>query len=95
MKTPVKYLEVIGFVIVHVESSEQLTVPRDGQSFHLVHSIHNGLASKLLHLDVVELPEVTEPLDQLGGNTAIELGIQKTFLFCYDQGLIGQSSTFE
>ena len=37
------------------------------------HSLGHGLPRLLLHLDVVELPEVAEPLDELGGDAAGEL----------------------
>lgn len=70
------YLEVIGFVVVHVEGSEQLRVSADGHVFHIRDAVHYGLAGKLLHLDVVKLPEVTEPFDELRGDAAIELGTQ-------------------
>lgn len=58
---------------MHVEGTEQLWLSGDGYVFHIVNAIYDGLTSKLLHLDVVELSEVTEPLDQLGRDAAIEL----------------------
>lgn len=74
VKRSLKYLEIVGLVVVHVECSEKLTVSCNGQCFHIVHTINNGLPCKLFHLDVVELSEVTEPLDQLRCYTAVELG---------------------
>lgn len=67
------YLEVICFVEMGAEGTEQLWVPGDGQVFHVVDSIHDGLPGGLLHLNVVELTKVAEPLDELGSNAAIEL----------------------
>ena len=61
---------------MHVEGSEQLRVSADGHVFHIPDPVHYGLAGKLLHLDVVKLPEVTEPLDELRGDAAIELETQ-------------------
>ncbi len=68
-----KYLEVVGFVVVHVEGTEELGLSGDGYVFHIINAIYDGLTSELLHLDVVELSEVTEPLDQLWRDAAIEL----------------------
>lgn len=67
------YLKVIGFVVVHVEGSVEFTVPSDGQFISAGHPIIDGLPGILLHLDVVELSEVAEPLDELGGNAPVEL----------------------
>lgn len=67
------YLEVIGFVVVHVESSEQFWFSPHSQTPHVGHSFCESVSGKLLHLDVVKLPEVTEPLDELRGDTASEL----------------------
>ena len=67
------YVEVIGFIVVHVQRPEQLRVPADRHVFDVTDAVHDGLPGELLHLDVVELPEVAEPLDQLGGDAAIEL----------------------
>ena len=67
------YVKVIGFVVVHVECPEQLWVPANCNVFHITDAVNDGLAGKLLHLDVVELPEVAEPLDQLRGDAAVEL----------------------
>ena len=56
------YLELIALVVMHVESTEQLHVSDDQKVFTLVHSVAHGLSGKLLHLNVVELTEVAEPL---------------------------------
>ena len=58
---------------MHVEGSEELAVAADAQLLASGDSVVDGLAGELLHLDVVELPEVAEPLDQLGGDAAVEL----------------------
>ena len=68
------YLEVVGFVVVHVQRSEQLGVPADRHVFDVGDAVNDCLAGKLLHLDVVELPEVAKPLDQLRRDAAVELG---------------------
>jgi len=70
-------MEVIGFIVVHVQCPEELWVPANRNVFDVADSVNNGLAGKLLHLDVVELPEVTEPLDQLRCDAAIELEMEK------------------
>lgn len=70
------YVEVIGFIVVHVQCPEQLWVPANCNVFDIIDAVNNGLAGKLLHLDVVELSEVTEPLDQLGGDAAVELKME-------------------
>lgn len=59
------HLKVVGLVVVHVESAEKLAVPAHAQLFYPCHTVVDGLPSKFLHLDVVKLTEVTEPLDQL------------------------------
>ena len=71
------YVEVIGFVVVHVQRPEQLRVPANRHVFDITDAVDDGLAGKLLHLDVVELPEVTEPLDQLRGDAAVELEMKR------------------
>ena len=70
-------MEVVGFIVVHVQSPEQLRVPANCHVFDVTDAIDDGLAGKLLHLDVVELPEVTEPLDQLRGDAAVELEMER------------------
>lgn len=67
------HLEVVGLVVVHVERPEELGVAAHHQLLRGGHALVDGLPGELLHLDVVELPEVAEPLDQLGGDAAIEL----------------------
>ena len=71
------YVEVVGFVVVHVQCPEQLWVPANCNVFDIADAVNDGLAGELLHLDVVELPEVTEPLDQLGGDAAVELEMER------------------
>lgn len=67
------HLEVIPFVIVHVEGTEELRVPGDLESASVHNTLQQGLPGKFLHLDVVKLTEVAEPLDELGGDAAAEL----------------------
>lgn len=67
------YLKVIRFVVVHVEGSVQLTVSGDGQLFGAGDPIVDGLTRILLHLNIVKLTEIAEPLDELGGNASVEL----------------------
>ena len=71
------YVKVVGFVVVHVQCPEQLWVPANCNVFDIADAVNDGLAGELLHLDVVELPEVTEPLDQLGGDAAVELEMER------------------
>lgn len=68
------HLEAAAFVVVRLEDSEKLRLsahrrrrPRVGRP------LRQGAACKALHLDVVELAEVTEPLDEPGGAAACEL----------------------
>ena len=72
------YLEVVGLVVVHVERPEELGLAAHRQLLHAGHALVDGLPGELLHLDVVELPEVAEPLDQLRGDAAVELQENQT-----------------
>lgn len=67
------YLKVICFVVVHVEGSVQLAVSGDGQLFCAGDPVIDGLTRVLLHLNVVKLAEIAEPLDELGGDASVEL----------------------
>ena len=58
---------------MHVEHPEEFGVAAHCQLICGSHTLIDRLPGELLHLDVVELPEVAEPLDQLGGDAAIEL----------------------
>lgn len=58
---------------MHVEGTEELRVPGDLESASVHNTLQQGLPGKLLHLDVVKLTEVAEPLDELGGDAAAEL----------------------
>lgn len=58
---------------MHVKSAEKLTVPAHAQLFYPCHAVVDELPSEFLHLDVVELTEVAEPLDQLRCDAAVEL----------------------
>lgn len=68
-----QYLKVIGLVVMHVEGSEELRVSPHCYIPHTVNPFHSGLTGKLLHLNIVELSEVTEPFNQLGHDAASEL----------------------
>lgn len=61
---------------MHVEGTEKLRVPGDLEGASIHNALHQGLPGKLLHLDVVKLAEVAEPLDELGGDAAAELSGQ-------------------
>ncbi|KAM9840266.1 uncharacterized protein ylpm1 [Aulostomus maculatus] len=72
----------IGFVVgqtdwerITDESGQlaQRALNRTNQSPDVQHSLRDGVAGKLLHLDVIKLPEVTEPLDELRGDAARKL----------------------
>lgn len=67
------YLKVVGFVVVHVERPEEFGVAAHRQLLDSSHTLIDSLPGVLLHLDVVELSEIAEPLDQLGRDAAVEL----------------------
>lgn len=67
------YLKVVGLVVVHVERPEEFCIPAHRQLLGCCHPLVDGLPGKLLHLDVVELPKVAEPLDQLWGDAPVKL----------------------
>lgn len=68
-------LVIIALIVVHVKNAVKLRVPAEAQcSFPgRCKPLSGCLPGKALHLDVEELPEVTEPLNQLGCDTTIEL----------------------
>ena len=67
------YLKVVSLIIVHIESSKKLRVAENHQHFGICDTIWNCLPGKFLHLDIIKLTKVAEPLDHLGGNAAVEL----------------------
>lgn len=67
------YLKVIGLVVVHVQGPVQLAVSGDGQLFRTGDPVVDGLTCVLLHLNVVKLTEIAEPLDELRGDASVEL----------------------
>lgn len=71
------YLKVVCLVVVHVERPVEFCVPAHRQVFGHRHTLIDGLPGKLLHLNVVKLSKVAEPLDQLGGDAPIKLGVKK------------------
>lgn len=77
------YMKIVGFVVVHVQRPEEFWVPADRDVFDIGDAVNDGLAGELLHLNVIELPEVTEPLDQLRGDATVELEKRiKRLWFC-------------
>lgn len=68
-------LVIIALIVVHVKNAVKLRVPAQAHcSFPgRCKPLSGCLPGKALHLDVEELPEVTEPLNQLGSDTSIEL----------------------
>lgn len=80
LQEAIRDLKVVGLVVVHVEGSEELAVPADAQLLSTSDAVVDGLPGEFLHLDVVELPEVAEPLDQLGGDAAVKLDIREKHL---------------
>lgn len=73
MLWPCTDLKVAGFVVVRAENPEEFRLSPHSETLHVGHSGHECVSSKLLHLDVVKLAEVAEPLDELGGDAACEL----------------------
>ena len=67
------YLKVICLIVVHVQSSVQLTVSGYRQLFSTGDPIVDGLTRVLLHLNVVKLTEIAKPLDELRGDAPVEL----------------------
>lgn len=72
-------LVIIALIVVHVENAVELCVSAQAEcSFPgRCKPLSGCLTGKALHLDIEELPEVTEPLNQLGSDTAIELCREK------------------
>lgn len=62
---------------MHVEGSEELGVAAHAQVLDAGGAVVDGLPGEFLHLDVVELPEVAEPLDELRGDAAVKLQEKK------------------
>lgn len=58
---------------MHVESSEKFWFSAYSQIPHVRRPLEESAPGKLLHLDVVILSEVAEPLNELGGDAAREL----------------------
>lgn len=88
------YLEVVGFVVVHVEGTEELRLSADGYVLRILNPVDDGLTCKLLHLDVVKLPEITEPLDQLRRDAAVKLEIKHTTVQSNNYNLIAHMVEF-
>lgn len=67
------YLKVIRFIVVHVQGPVQLTVSGYRQLLRARDPVVDGLPRILLHLNVVKLTEIAKPLDELRGNSSVEL----------------------
>lgn len=74
---------------MHVEGSVQLAVSGDGQLFCAGDPVIDGLTRVLLHLNVVKLAEIAEPLDELGGDASVELHIREVGLQHVGAGVTG------
>lgn len=74
---------------MHVKNAVKLRVPAQAQCSipGRCEPLSGCLAGKALHLDIEELPEVTEPLNQLGCDTAIELDIREKCFECAGAGV--------
>ena len=93
------YLKVVSLVVVRIEGSKKFWVTKNHQHFGVCDTIGNRLPGKFLHLYVIKLTEVAEPLDHLGGDAAVELCKQQdpwnqTFVTrCSESELSASSST--
>lgn len=58
---------------MHVQGPVQLTVSGYRQLLSARDPVVDGLPRILLHLNVVKLTEIAEPLDELRGNASVEL----------------------
>lgn len=67
-------------IIVQVENAVDFAVVAHVDVVHVLHAFADRLAGVLLHLNVVEFPEVGEPLDQLGGVVLVELDVREVHL---------------
>lgn len=73
-------LNVVVSVVVEVEDPVQLAVHGHSEVLRVLDALTQCLPGVLLHLDVVELPEIGEPLDQLGGVVLVELDVREIHL---------------
>lgn len=69
------HLVIIALVVVHVQNAKELRVPAQTQTplSGWDRTLTSCLARKALHLNVEELAEVTKPLNELRGDTAVKL----------------------
>lgn len=74
------HLDMIIPIVVQVEDTVDFAVVAHMDVVHVLHAFANRLPSVLLHLNVVEFPEVGEPLDQLGGVVLVELDVREVHL---------------
>lgn len=74
------HLDMIIPIVVQVENAVDFAVVAHVDVVHVLHAFADRLAGVLLHLNVVEFPEVGEPLDQLGGVVLVELDVREVHL---------------
>jgi len=68
-------LDVVVAVVVEVEDAEELRVGRNVDVLGVEEAFAEQLPAVLFHLDVIEFPEVGEPLDELSGVVLVELDV--------------------
>lgn len=72
-----------------VTSHSQLILSAQARCTITGESLADSLSCEALHLDIEELPEVTEPFNHLGGHTAVKLDIREVGLQCVGAGITG------
>lgn len=60
------YLNVVITVVVKIENPVDFWVAPNSEVFDVLYTLRNCLSRVFLHLDVVELPEMTEENTRLG-----------------------------
>lgn len=70
-------LEMIVAVVVEVKYPDQLSVCCHYQVLRVLDTFAKRLSSVLLHLDVVKLPEIGEPFDELRRIVLVKLDIRE------------------
>lgn len=63
LRTP--YLNVVITVVVKIENPVDFRVASNSEVFDALYTLRNRLSRVFLHLDVVELPEMTEESTRL------------------------------
>lgn len=77
------YSKIVAFVVMKIEHSEKLAISGHLQLLDVDHPVTESLSSELLHLYVIKLTEVAEPLDELRCGRARKLCSKNSLLF-YD-----------